>query len=243
MNEYHFASIYDVLMEDVPYEDWLTFASTHLKHKGKILDIGCGTASITLLLSEAGYEVSGVDISQEMLTVAEEKVRLSNKNISLYCQDMRKLEGFNDFDGVTIFCDGLNYLPDSEAVKQTFRNVFNALKPGGIFLFDVHSPYKMTNIFNDQLYGEDRTDISYLWFCNPGDKPLSVEHALTFFIRRQDGTYDRLDEEHFQRTFSPEDYKEWLSDVGFIDIEVTSDFGREKENEISDRYFLKAVKK
>lgn len=243
MEMQHFASVYDQLMEDVPYEDWLAYTRKHVNPESSILDLACGTGTLSILFYEAGFSVTGVDISQEMLTVADKKIREKQYPIKLYRQDMRKLDGFKDIDAVTLFCDGLNYLLDEEDVKETFMRVAEILPPGGVFLFDVHSIYKIEHIFNDQLYGENGETVSYLWFAYSGEESNSVDHTLSFFIKDEDGRYSRLDEEHSQRTFPITAYEKWLKEAGFHQIEVTADYGRREPSDTDERYFFRGIKK
>ncbi|MCD8511097.1 MAG: class I SAM-dependent methyltransferase [Bacillus sp. (in: Bacteria)] len=239
----HFAAVYDQLMEDVPYEDWLLYTKKHVKDGSTIVDLACGTGTLSMLLYEAGFSVTGIDISQDMLTVAEKKIREKQYPIKLFKQDMRKLKGFMNVDAVTIFCDGLNYLLKEEEVKDTFQRVRDILRPGGVFLFDVHSPFKIKEEFDHQLYGENGEVVSYLWFASPGQESNSVDHTLTFFIKEADDLYSRIDEEHSQRTFIITDYVKWLEEMGFDQIEVTADFGRRKPKDTDERYFFKGIKK
>lgn len=237
-----FSSVYDQLMGDAPYYEWLGYIKRYVKPGSRILDVGCGTGTFTLFLAEEGYEVSGVDLSTDMLTIADAKAREKHFSIPFLHQDMRRLEGFSGMDGVVIFCDSLNYLHDQTDVTETFQSVYQALKSGGEFLFDVHSPYKIEEVFHYQMYGENGEDISYMWFSEAGDEPLSVHHIMTFFRMRQDGAYERFDEEHYQRTFSPDTYFDLLHKAGFKDIDITSSFGNEPVKEESDRIFFRAVK-
>lgn len=243
MSQQHFASLYDVLMEDAPYKDWLDFTRKFVDKPSTVLDLACGTGTLTLLLDIDGYQTTGVDISGEMLAAAEQKARISGQNTPFIKQDMRKLTGFNSLDCVTLYCDGLNYLVSEQEVKNTFVHVAESLRSGGTFLFDVHSPFKMEHVFNHQLYGENAEEISYMWFCEPGGKPLSVHHFLTFFVEQEDGSYYRQDEELFQRTFPPSKYEKWLEEAGFTNIQVTGEFGNAQLKEEDPRVFFKAVKK
>lgn len=239
----HFASLYDTLMTEAPYSDWLAYAKQRLPANGRVLDLACGTGTLTIHLTEEGFHMSGLDVSAEMLAAAEDKARRSGKSIPFMQQDMRSFTGFEDLDGVTLFCDGLNYITEKENVRQVFDRVFESLKQGGVFLFDVHTPYKMEQVFAGQLFGEDRGDITYLWFCEAGEVPFSVEHLLTFFVERPDGTYDRMDEELYQRTLEPDEYENHLREAGFADVNITSDFGRAAVERKSERLFFRAVKK
>jgi SAM-dependent methyltransferase len=243
MKHDHFASLYDLLMEDAPYESWLGYAKKYLPNQGRVLDLACGTGTFSLMLAQKGYDVVGVDLSEDMLTVAEEKARKAGAGIEFVSQDMCELQGFQKLDGVTLFCDGLNYLRQEQEVKQTFSLLAQALKTGGVLLFDVHSPFKMEHIFDHQLYGENSDVLSYMWFCEPSEEPLSVQHTLTFFLKKETGYYERMDEEQYQRTFNPNDYKQWLIEAGFDQIEISADFGTKEIEEEDDRIFFKAIKK
>ncbi|WP_416149292.1 class I SAM-dependent DNA methyltransferase [Salipaludibacillus sp. HK11] len=243
MKQDHFASLYDFLMEDAPYESWLSFAERYLVKQGRVLDLACGTGTFSLMLARQGFDLTGVDISADMLTVAEGKAREAGVDVDFILQDMRELQGFQQLDGITIFCDGLNYLRQQKDVKQTFFHLATALKTGGVLLFDVHSCFKLEYIFDHQLYGENGETLSYLWFSDPADEPLSVQHTLTFFNKKENGDYERMDEEQYQRTFEPHVYKQWLEDAGFHNIEITADFGEKDVEEEDDRIFFKAVKK
>lgn len=243
MKHDHFASLYDTLMEDAPYQSWLSYATDNLSFKGSVLDLACGTGTFTCMLAKQGYNMFGVDVSQDMLTVADEKKREQKLTIPFILQDMRSFSGFDQLDGITLFCDGLNYLHESKDVKETIQQAYSALKSGGVFLFDVHSAYKMEYIFSNQLYGENGEDISYMWFCEQGEETLSIEHELTFFLKQEDGSYERVDETQYQRTFLPTEYQQWLEEAGFHQIEISSEFGKSKNLEEKDRIFFKAVKK
>lgn len=243
MKHDHFASLYDLLMEDAPYDSWLQYTERHLLNQGQVLDLACGTGTFSLMLARKGYDVIGVDLSQDMLTIAEEKVRKEGVSIEFVLQDMRELEGFQELEGITIFCDGLNYLKQEKDVKQTFFLIAQALKTGGVLLFDVHSPFKMEHIFQNQLYGENNDPLSYMWFCEPAEENLSVQHTLTFFVEKDSGLYERMDEEQYQRTFEPKQYEQWLIDAGFDQIEITAEFGAKELEEDDDRIFFKAIKK
>ncbi|SDN44300.1 class I SAM-dependent DNA methyltransferase [Alkalicoccus daliensis] len=243
MSEQHFAALYDTLMEDAPYGAWLQFATSYVKKSARILDLACGTGTLTLQLEDQGFQTTGVDISGEMLAVAEKKARERGNNTVFMEQDMRHISGFSNMDAVTLFCDGLNYLAEENEVKSTFSHVAESLRSGGVFLFDVHSPFKVEHIFDHQLYGENAEEITYLWFCEPGEAELSVHHSLTFFIKQEDGRYLREDEELFQRTFLPSVYKKWLIEAGFHNIVISGDFGKRDYLEEDDRIFFKAEKK
>ncbi|GAB6256253.1 class I SAM-dependent DNA methyltransferase [Peribacillus sp. N1] len=223
-----FAYVYDELMKDAPYEKWLMILTAKLEQYGiggrKVLDLACGTGEMTVELAQHGFEVTGVDLSDEMLLVANEKAVKLGLSIPFFQQNMAELEGLGQFDCVTIFCDSLNYLRDEEDIVKTFSRVHEHLKDGGLFLFDIHSIYKMEEIFRDNTFAVNGEEVSYIWDCFPGEEPYSVEHDLSFFVRDDEsGLYDRFDELHYQRTYPVEQYKKWLEQAGFTVSEILAD--------------------
>ncbi|TKH03837.1 methyltransferase domain-containing protein [Peribacillus simplex] len=223
-----FAYVYDELMKDAPYEKWLMILTAKLEQYGiggrKVLDLACGTGEMTVELAQHGFEVTGVDLSDEMLLVANEKAVKLGLSIPLFQQNMAELEGLGQFDCVTIFCDSLNYLRDEEDIVKTFSRVHEHLKDGGLFLFDIHSIYKMEEIFRNNTFAVNGEEVSYIWDCFPGEEPYSVEHDLSFFVRDDEsGLYDRFDELHYQRTYPFEQYKKWLEQAGFTVSEILAD--------------------
>ncbi|GAA1370761.1 class I SAM-dependent DNA methyltransferase [Peribacillus frigoritolerans] len=223
-----FAYVYDELMKDAPYEKWLMILTAKLEQYGiggrKVLDLACGTGEMTVELAQHGFEVTGVDLSDEMLLVANEKAVKLGLSIPLFQQNMAELEGLGQFDCVTIFCDSLNYLRDQEDIVKTFSRVHEHLKDGGLFMFDIHSLYKMEEIFSDHTFAVNGEEVSYIWDCFPGEEPYSVEHDLSFFVRDDEsGLYDRFDELHYQRTYPVEQYKKWLEQAGFTVSEILAD--------------------
>lgn len=247
MNTYqHFALLYDELMTDVPYDKWIVFIEQMMGKYGNeskhILDLGCGTGSISIPLASKGYTVTGIDLSEDMLTVAQAKAIQRGVNVTFYQQDMRELSNFSCFDVIGIFCDSLNYLKNEEEVQKTFQNVYNQLVPNGLFLFDVHSIYKVTEKFLGHTYSSNDENISFIWNCYEDVLKDSVEHELTFFVKQNDHLYKRFDEVHVQRTFAVELYKKWLEQAGFQILEITADFSNLPPVDTSERIFFAAKK-
>ncbi|MGM7702073.1 class I SAM-dependent DNA methyltransferase [Pseudalkalibacillus sp. Hm43] len=247
MTYQQFAGLYDRLMEDAPYDMWMHFFNQAVERFGtedtnRVLDIGCGTGEISTRLKTEGFEVHGVDLSEEMLMVAQEKSEKQGLSIPFYQQDMRELEGFSAMDAALIFCDSLNYLRTYDDVRSAFMHVHSALKEEGLLLFDVHTLYKMEEIFQGETFTLNRDDISYIWECHPGEEEGSVYHDLTFFVRAGDDLYKRYDETHYQQTFSQDTYERLLADSGFELVQITSDFSDREPSETSERLFFVAKK-
>ncbi|MFT4412707.1 class I SAM-dependent DNA methyltransferase [Fredinandcohnia humi] len=231
-----FAYIYDELMKDVDYDLWVAFLQEKAKqfsqgNFSRVLDLACGTGEISVKLANEGYEVVGIDLSEDMLAVANSKAVDAGKKIEFYQQNMVEVSGLLPFDIVTIFCDSLNYLQSEEEVQKTFKNVYNQLKSDGLFMFDVHSLYKMEHIFLNGPFVSNDEEVSYIWNCYEGPFPYSVEHDLSFFVQNEHSPdYQRFEEIHIQRTFPIEQYKSWLVEAGFEILDISADF----QSEVSD---------
>ncbi|MCR8850664.1 class I SAM-dependent methyltransferase [Rossellomorea sp. SC111] len=248
MSYERFAYVYDYLMQDVPYEGWLEYVNRQAERysiQGKrVLDIACGTGELSLRLARDGYDVTGVDLSQDMLTIAQEKASAQNVQLKLFQQDMSRLDSLGEYDIITIFCDSLNYLEDESDVESTFKGVYTHLKQDGLFLFDVHSIFKMTQIFMNQTFTLTDEHVSYIWDCFPGEVPNSVEHELTFFVEDEEtGQYERVEELHKQRTYPILMVKGWLESTGFDVLNITADFTGESPSDQSERIFFACKKK
>ncbi|WP_462412281.1 class I SAM-dependent DNA methyltransferase [Neobacillus sp. Marseille-QA0830] len=247
MSYEQFAFLYDELMKEAPYDEWVRFVKEKLEQydvKGaRLLDLACGTGQLSIRFAKQGFQVTGVDLSSEMLAVAQTKAEQEGVKIPLYQQNMAELEAPGTFDIIGIFCDSLNYLETEQEVQETFARVFDHLEPGGLFIFDVHSLYKMTDIFIDQTFAFDDEVISYIWNSFPGENPFSVEHELSFFVLDEaTGKYDRYEELHKQRTFPPEQYGSWLRQKGFKLLEINADFEHTAPQSQSERIFFIAQK-
>ena len=244
---HHFAYLYDELMKDAPYEDWVQFVKGQLaKYEvegGQLLDLACGTGELSVRFAKEGFQVTGVDLSEDMLTAAFAKAAEEGLHIPFFQQNMAELEGLETFDIIGIFCDSLNYLMTENEVKETYSRVSDYLSKNGLFIFDVHSIYKVNEIFINQTYAGTEEHISYIWNSFPGESPHSVEHELSFFVLDEEkGKYDRYDELHYQRTFSVENYSTWLEEAGFELLEITADFTTSSPQPYSERIFFTARK-
>lgn len=239
-----FASVYDSLMEDIPYSTYAELIRG-LAGPGEgrpLLDIGCGTGVLSAMLAKEGYAVTGIDSSPEMLAIARERFSGLGLEGRFYEQRMEELDGHEGYEVAVIAIDSLNYVACPDEVRAVFRGVWESLAPGGHFIFDVHSPFKMTDLFLDGPFTADMEDVSYIWHTYPGEEPLSVESELSLFIRRPDGLYERREEYHLQRTYPPEFYEALLGEQGFSPVRVTADWTDGPPAEDSERLFFHAVK-
>ncbi|MGD9676757.1 MAG: class I SAM-dependent methyltransferase [Vulcanibacillus sp.] len=248
MNNYSsFAYVYDQLMSDAPYEEWIDFTNAIIEKYGinpkEIIDIGCGTGNLSIPLSKLGYEMIGVDLSNEMLAIAKEKMILNNVSFLLIEQDMLELDLDITAKLIISYCDSLNYLSGIEEIKTAFTKIHKHLGMGGYFIFDLHSAYKLTDIYNGQTYAWNDEDVSIIWLTDVNVTELTVEHDLTFFIKKEDGSYAKFQEIHNQRTYQVDVIKELLEETGFELLDVYGDFEQEPVTETTERIFYVARKK
>ena len=202
------AAVYDTFMDNIPYEEWKSYLEELLKEygvqDGLVLDLGCGTGTMTELLAADGYDMIGVDNSEEMLEIAREKQIKSGHEILYLLQDMREFELYGTVGAVFSICDSLNYITEPEELKQVFRWVNNYLDPGGIFIFDFNTEYKYREVLGDQTIAESREDCSFIWDNYYYEEERINEYELNLFIREdaesetEGDLYRRFRETHFQ---------------------------------------------
>ncbi|MHD0397565.1 class I SAM-dependent DNA methyltransferase [Staphylococcus simulans] len=229
----NFSQYYDELSEDQPYNQWLDIILKATSKRESILDIGCGTGSLTSLLTDF-KTVIGMDLSQDMLAIASKK----SNSVRWIEGDMTDFELGQTFDVITILCDSLNYVTEREDVIETFKHVYQHLNNDGTFIFDVHSEFKMNTEFSNQVYFEETDHIFLVWVAGQGPVANSVEHFMTFFELQDDGSYRRFDEDHYQKTFTEQAYTFMLKQAGFSDIQTFYDFDTENHDPQSDRLFF-----
>ncbi len=216
-----FAAVYDLFMEEVPYQAWKERIVELLKEHnicgGLILDLGCGTGTMTELLGQAGYDMIGVDASCEMLDIAMRKRESSGLDILYLCQDMREFELYGTVRAVVCVCDSLNYLLEKEDLIETFRLVNNYLDPNGVFIFDFNTAHKYRDVIGDRTIAENREEASFIWE-NVYDAESGInEYTLTFFIKdMKSGLYAKAEEVHLQRGYELEEIKDCLREAGLL---------------------------
>ena len=199
-----FASVYDLLMQDVPYAAWTRYLTGLFSKHGvlsgdSVLDCACGTGAFSIRFAQMGYDVTGCDRSPEMLAIAQEKARNAGLKIPFVLQDMREVNLHKPVSAVNCACDGVNYLLAEEDVTAFFKHASRALKPDGLLLFDVSSAYKLEHILGGHTYGDDTKGCTYLWRNHFDPNTRLLEMKLAFFLPKENGPYARFDERHIQR--------------------------------------------
>ena len=217
------AASYDGLTRDIPYEKYLRFFRSLLRRfdvKAKsVLDLACGTGSLSVLLAKQGYGVLGADRSEDMLTVAAEKAMELEENRPFFiAQPMQRLRLPQMVDACVCALDSINYVTKPQDVQKTFRRVYDSLASGGLFVFDINTPHKLQSL-DGQVF-LDETDDSYCVWRAVFDKRHSLcRYGMDLFQRLEDDTWERSFEEHVERAYTPQELAQWLRDAGFAQVE------------------------
>lgn len=250
-----FASVYDQFMDNVPYAEWAEYLHTLMEEyqveDGIVLELGCGTGTMTELLAGYGYDMIGVDYSEEMLDVAMQKRADSGHDILYLLQDMREFELYGTVRAVVSVCDSINYITETKDLEQVFRLVNNYLDPGGIFIFDFNTEYKYREIIGNRTIAEDREESSFIWENYYDADEKMNEYDLTLFIKEDggrpeenaEGLFRRFRESHFQRAYTLETIRTILYNAGMEYVLAYDAFTREPPHEKSERIYVIAREK
>ena len=238
-----FASVYDLFMDNIPYRAWCDYVTSLLKkygvEDGLVLDLGCGTGKLTRLLAGEGYDMIGVDLSEEMLEVALEHEMEDPKQILYLQQDMREFELYGTVRAIVSICDSMNYLEDYEDLVQTLKLVNNYLDPQGVFIFDMNTVHKYRDLIGDRTIAEARAECSFIWDNDYDPETKINEYDLTLFIQEEDDLYRRFVETHYQKAYELEEVKRAIAEAGMEFVTVYDAFTRKAPDENSERvYFI-----
>ena len=236
------ADYYDRLMEDVRYDEWAAFYEAVFqkycaKRPSLVLDLGCGTGRLTCELSGRGYDMIGVDLSEEMLSHAASRAAAEGKNILFLQQDMQNFELYGTVDAILCSLDGINYLKGGEPLRQCFSRVANYLNPGGLFVFDVNTEYKYLKILADQTYTLEAEGVYCVWSNEYNSKSKRCIYDLTIFAEMRDGRYERLEEIQIAYAHSERRLRRMLGETGMEILETVSDFQFSSPHEGDQRHF------
>lgn len=216
----NFAEVYDTFMDNVPYDEWADYIERMLKEyqisDGLVLELGCGTGSMTELLSAKGYDMIGVDNSEDMLEIAMEKRLNSGHDILYLLQDMREFELYGTVRAVLSVCDSVNYVTYEEELQEVFRLVNNYLDPQGIFIFDFNTEYKYREVLGDGTFAEEREECSFIWDNYYDEEQGINEYELTLFVQSQEDPelYRKYQEAHYQKAYTLEKIKNLIERAG-----------------------------
>jgi len=234
-----FASVYDMFMDNIPYDEWCEYLTTLLRQynitDGLVLDLGCGTGTLTTMLAGKGYDMIGVDNSLEMLDAAMEKREETGFDILYLLQDMREFELYGTVRAVVSICDSINYILSPEELLTVFKLVNNYLDPGGIFIFDCNTEFKYSMLLGDNTIAEDRDEGSFIWENYYDEEERINEYKLSLFIPAEDGLYSKHTEYHYQRCYSEDELKRIINEAGMELLNIYDAFTNEEPHEESER--------
>lgn len=238
-----FAAVYDTFMDNIPYEEWGTYLKELLKkyeiEDGLVLDLGCGTGTMTEILAEAGYDMIGVDNAEDMLEIAMEKKVESGHDILYLLQDMREFELYGTVKAVVSICDSVNYITEEEDLLEVFRLVNNYLDPKGMFIFDFNTEYKYREILGDCTIAENRDACSFIWDNYYYEEEQINEYELSLFIQEEDSDlYRKYEETHFQKAYTYETMRRLIEESGLEFVTAYDAFTHDAPTEKSERIYM-----
>ncbi len=252
-----FAEVYDELMDDTPYEGWGERLDGLIRKYGVskperdvedmlasernlVVDLGCGTGTLTELMYQKGYDMIGVDVSEPMLNIAMKKKAESGAEILYLLQDMRELELYSTVGTVFSVCDSLNYILEDDELLEVFSLVNNYLYPGGIFIFDFNTEYKYRQVIGNTTIAENREDCSFIWENLYDPEEEINEYDLTVFVREDADRFRRFTETHYQRGYTVEKIRELVERSGMVLIELLDADTGEAVTAESERVYVVA---
>lgn len=239
--------IYDDMMQEIDYDMWLEYLVNLIKKQGSdvknILELGCGTGNITLKLLENGYEIVGIDYSDEMLEIAREKTLEYDSKVFFLSQDITELDlDIYEIDCVIAVNDTFNYILENNELKDIFKYIYDRLKKGGAFVFDISSFYKLSVVLGNNTFGETQDDKAYIWE-NFYDELDETVHMDINIFQKENKNYVRYEESHIQKAHKTDKMIKLLEDAGFENILVYSDFKySESISEDAQRIFFSCRK-
>lgn len=244
-NEYTaFAEVYDAFMDDIPYDAWCDYICELLDSygitSGTIAELGCGTGTLTRKFRDRGFDMIGIDISESMLTLAQEQ---STERITYSKQDMRQLKLDTPVSAILCLCDSINYLLEEEDLLDTFKRVKENLVPGGVFIFDMKTYYMYKELMGINAFVDNRED-KYLGWENYFDEEECInDYNITIFKKEKDGSYTRYEEFHQQRCYFPDEVIELLEESGLCFEHLYDECVMEEPAEECERYYFICTKK
>ena len=238
-----FAEVYDLFMDNVPYEQWAEYITGLLREygieDGLVLDLGCGTGTMTELLAEAGYDMIGIDQSEEMLEEALEKKEASGHDNLYLCQDMREFELYGTVRAIVCVCDSMNYILEEEEILDILSAAaYNYLDYDGLFIFDLNTEYKYREILGEQTIAENREEGSFIWENYYDEAQRINEYQLTLFVKEKEDLYRKFEETHYQRAYSLDTVRNLVERSGLRLLHMYDAFTREPAREDSERIYV-----
>jgi len=241
-----FAGVYDRLMANVDYRVWADCFIRLLADRGiasgEVCDLACGTGNMTLAMAKKGYRMLGVDRSEEMLRIAQQKaMKMGEARIPFVCQDIRELTLPHPVDALVCANDGINYINDPGQAQKTFARIYTGLRPGGVFVFDVSTVYKLSLILGNRIMVHTQGDVNYIWENTWDADARLCRMDLTFFVK-EGALWRRFCESHLQRGHEQDELIQWLWKAGFQDVQAGAAFSLRSPTGKEERLVFSAVR-
>jgi len=232
-------------MKNIPYEKWVLFIEKIFEENGLnpelVLDLACGSGTLTTIFAKKGYDMIGIDLSQDMLMVATEKAFAENLSILYLNQDMREFELYGTVDACFCLCDGLNYITCERDLLTVFKLVKNYLNPSGLFIFDVNTEFKFKNILGENVFAKSDEDSAYIWENFYDEDTKINEYSVDFFAKDEEsGLYERFEEIHYQKAYSAQVISSLLEKAGFEILNIYDEEAFLDIHEKSEKIFFVA---
>lgn len=241
-----FSQVYNLFMDNAPYEEWFEcIHSTLIENgieEGGILDLGCGTGNMTRLFAKAGYSMTGVDASAEMLDIATMRQDDADMDITYVLQDITKLDVPKGFDGVISTCDSLNYVLEPEELFDVFCNVYCCLRSGGIFYFDFNTEYKYKEVIGDCIIAEDRDEAGFIWDNGYDDEAHINIYDVSLYIKEEGNMYRKHKETHYQRGYMIDEIKGISKRAGFEILNLKDEYTAKDISDKTERICVTLLK-
>ncbi|MBO5213069.1 MAG: class I SAM-dependent methyltransferase [Clostridia bacterium] len=240
------AGVYDDLNVDFDYARYAEFLSKMIKKYEKtdtslVLDLACGTGKITFELRSLGYDMTGIDISENMLCEARERCYRENiTDILWLCQSMQEFELYGTVDACVCTLDGINYLTDKKDLEKCFSLVHNYLIPDGVFIFDINTPYKFENIYADNSYVLENEGVLCAWQNEYNARSRICKFYLSIFTENDDGTYERNDEVQREKCYSKRQISDMLKKCGFELLDIKGDLDGKNAEDTDEKWYFVA---
>lgn len=234
-----FAFYYDALTDNVGYDKRCDYIYSLLSengiNKGILLDLACGTGSLSVLLAKKGFEVVGVDASEDMLSIAQSKLYETGTDAIFLCQKMQELDLFGTIDAAVCTLDSINHLTEVNDVKEALKRVALFMNDGGIFVFDVNTVYKHKEVLGNNTFVYDMEDVFCVWQNSFDEANCTTDVSLDIFEKDEDESYIRTTEEFSERGYELEDISAWLFEVRFEVIGIYDEMTKNPVNEKTQR--------
>lgn len=242
----YLAGCYDRFTADVPYAAWADYLEKHFARSKlpihTVLDLACGTGSLTCELAERGYEMIGADLSEEMLAQAAEKARNVSGIPPIFLhQAMEELDLYGTIDACVCCLDSVNYVTRPKKLARAFQRVHTFLMPGGLFLFDINTPDKLQGL-DGQLFMDEDEDACCIWRAEYSPRRRICTYGFDLFCREENGLWDRMEEVHEEYAYEPEELEDMLRQAGFRQIKQYGELKMRRPAPGEERIFFAARK-